>query len=787
MVDALTRHPLPGAAVKAGPLRGTITNESGRFTLNNLPDNLSALTVSFVGFETTSIPLSDLTPETTIALQRSIYTADEVIVRATRVSARTGTAYSNVTAEALGKQNLGQDLPQLLNFLPSVVTTSDAGAGIGYTGMRIRGSDPTRINMTINGIPYNDPESHGTFLVNMPDFASSVSSIQIQRGVGSSTNGAGAFGATVNINTNEFRKEAYAELNNSYGSFNTWKNTVKVGSGLLNDRFTVDARLSRVSSDGFVDRASSDLKSFHLSGAYFGKNSYFRANVFSGKEITYQAWNGVPEVKLRNDREGIRQYIEWNGLNERDADNLLNANPRTYNAYWYDNETDNYQQDQYQLLSSHTLTPNLTLNVNAFYVRGKGYYEQYKDNDRLSRYLLPDVIVGNDTITRSDIVRQRWLDNHFYGSTFSLDYTSFKKLDVAVGGGWNQFDNDHYGKVVWARYASNSSHPHQYYFGNGLKTDFNVYAKASYLLTPRLTVHGDVQLRKVNYEVYGTDTDQNVLQVDARHTFWNPKMGLHYEVHPAHSLYASFNVGNREPNRGDFVDARAGETPLQETLYDWEAGYRFQGNQWLVNLNFYRMQYSNQLVLTGQVNDVGNPVRVNVPRSHRMGAELEAAWIITQAVKWTGNLTISENKINAFTEHIFNYDTDEHDAIDHGKTDISFSPNTVAGSQLTFMPTQNLELALLTKYVGRQFLDNTSNLQRQLPHYLTNDVRITWSIPVKWAKKLQVNVLVNNLLNASYESNGYTYGYRSYGTHVQENFYFPQAGTNFLAGLSLGF
>ncbi len=785
--DADTKQPLPGATVRAGQSRGTTTDEAGRFYFNNLLPDVGTIEISYVGFQTVRVSVADLESRPEILLERTTFTADEVIVSATRVTDRTGMAYSNITAEALKKQNLGQDLPVLLNFTPSMVTTSDAGAGVGYTGMRIRGSDATRINMTINGIPYNDPESQGAFFVNMPDFASSVSSIQVQRGVGSSTNGAGAFGATVNINTNEFRREAYAELNNSFGSFNTWKNTVKVGSGLLNDKFTFDARLSRIKSDGFVDRASSDLKSFYLSGAYYGKRSYIRANVFSGKEHTYQAWNGVPEAKLRNDREGILAYIGRNGLNERDANNLLNADARKYNAYWYENETDNYQQDQYQLLTSHTLSSQWTLNLNAFYVRGAGYYEQYKENGRLSSYLLPPVIVGSDTITRSDLIRQRWLDNHYYGTTFSLDYNSFKKLNVSFGGGWNQFDNDHYGKVIWARFASTGESGHRYYAGNGLKTDFNLYAKAYYQLTPAFNIYGDLQYRSVDYRVDGTDNDLVELKVDTRLNFWNPKVGINYDIEDNGSVYASFSVANREPNRNDFIDAQAGHVPTHETLYDWEAGYRLRLNKVVFNANLYFMDYRNQLVLTGQLNDVGSAVRVNVPKSYRAGIELEAAWAITKQLRWNANIAFSRNKISRFTEYVFNYDTYDHDVIDHGQTDISFSPNTVAGSQLSYSFGGGFELSLLSKLVGKQYLDNTSDDTRRLDSYFVNDLRISRTFSPKWAKSVQLIALVNNLFDHRYASNGYTYGFRSDGAHIQENFYFPQAGTNFLIGLSIGF
>ena len=420
VTDAEDGKPLPGATIKAGEVRGTSTDKNGNFVLKNISDNIDALDVSYIGYQTSKVAIST-SGQLEIKLNKSTYQADEVIINATRVNDKTGMAYTNVTAAQIDKQNMGQDLPVLLNFSPSLVSTSDAGGGVGYTGIRIRGSDATRINVTVNGIPYNDAESQGVFWVNMPDFASSVSSIQIQRGVGTSTNGAGAFGASVNINTNAFRETAYAELNNSYGSFNTFKNTLKVGSGLIKDKFTFDARLSRVSSDGFVDRASSELHSYYLSGGYFGKKSFVRVNVFSGKERTYQSWNGVPEAKLRGDREGILAYIDRNYIGEKDAQNLLNSDNRTYNSYTYKNEVDNYRQDHYQIVSSHNLSNKLTFNLNGFLVRGLGYYEQYRTDDSYSNYNLPNVVVGKDTLTSTDLIRRRWLDNYFYGTTFSFD------------------------------------------------------------------------------------------------------------------------------------------------------------------------------------------------------------------------------------------------------------------------------------------------------------------------------------------------------------------------------
>ena len=784
--DGEDGKPLPGATVKASEIRGVTTDKNGNFTLRNISENIAVLEVSYIGYQSVKIPVSN-TGSMDIRLNKSTYQADEVIINATRVNDKAGMAYTNVNAEAIDKQNLGQDLPVLLNFTPSLVSTSDAGGGVGYTGIRIRGSDATRINVTVNGIPYNDAESQGVFWVNMPDFASSVSSIQIQRGVGTSTNGAGSFGATVNISTNAFRQEAYAELNNSYGSFNTFKNTLKLGSGLIKDKFTFDARLSRVSSDGYVDRASSELHSYYLSGGYFGKKSFVRVNVFSGNEKTYQSWNGVPEAKLRGDREGILSYIERNGLSEKDAENLLDSDNRTYNSYTYKNETDNYRQDHYQIVSSHNLSDKWIFNLNGFLVRGLGYYEQYRSQDKYSNYNLPNPVFGSDTLTRTDLIRRRWLDNYFYGSTFSLDFNSFKKLTASIGGGLNKYDGDHYGRIVWARNAGFTENEHQYYYSKGIKKDFNMYGKLYYQFTEKLNAFADMQFRNVSHKISGMDNDLVELAFDESYNFFNPKAGLTYKIAGQSSVYASYSIGNREPNRDDFTSSAAGLFPKSERMQNVEAGFRTQSGKWAFAANYYLMHYTNQLVLTGQINDVGNSVRVNVPKSYRTGIELEGAVAFNRFLKWNANATFSRNKINNFTEYIVNYDTGGYNTVNHGKSDISFSPNVIAGSQFTYILRKNVELAVLSKYVGKQYLDNTSTESRKLDAYFTNDIRLSWTIKPSWAREISFNLLVNNILNERYESNGYTYGYFAGGALTQENFYFPQAGRNFLVGVNFRF
>ncbi|GGC12850.1 TonB-dependent receptor [Dyadobacter sediminis] len=784
--DGEDGKPLPGATVKAGEIRGVTTDKDGKFTLRNISENIAVLEVSYIGYQSIKIPVSNA-GSMDIRLNKSTYQADEVIINATRVNDKSGMAYTNVNAEAIDKQNLGQDLPVLLNFTPSLVSTSDAGGGVGYTGIRIRGSDATRINVTVNGIPYNDAESQGVFWVNMPDFASSVSSIQIQRGVGTSTNGAGSFGATVNISTNAFRQEAYAELNNSFGSFNTFKNTLKLGSGLIKDKFTFDARLSRVSSDGYVDRASSELHSYYLSGGYFGKKSFVRVNVFSGNEKTYQSWNGVPEAKLRGDRQGILDYISRNGLSEKDAENLLTSDDRTYNSYTYKNETDNYRQDHYQIVSSHNLSDKWIFNLNAFLVRGLGYYEQYRTQDKYSNYNLPNPVIGGDTLTRTDLIRRRWLDNYFYGSTFSLDYNSFKKLTASIGGGWNKYDGDHYGRIIWARNAGSIENEHLYYYSKGIKKDFNLYGKLYYQFTEKLNAFADMQFRNVSHNISGMDNDLVGLAFDESYNFLNPKAGLTYKMAEQSSVYASYSIGNREPNRDDFTSSTAGLFPKSEQMQNVEAGFRTQSGKWAFAANYYLMHYKNQLVLTGQINDVGNSIRVNVPKSYRTGIELEGAIAFNRFLKWNVNATFSQNKINNFTEYIVNYDTGGYNTVNHGKSDISFSPNVIAGSQFTYMFRKNVELALLTKYVGKQYLDNTSTETRKLDAYFTNDIRLSWTVKPRWTREISFNLLVNNILNERYESNGYTYGYFAGGALTQENFYFPQAGRNFLAGVNFRF
>jgi len=754
---------LPGTAITIeGTFRGTSADAEGRYRLSNLSPGTYTLRFSLLGYEpqTQSVTTRDNTM-LDVTLVRTALVVDEVVVSATRATDKSAMAFSTVTAPELRKLNLGQDLPLLLNFTPSVVTTSDAGAGVGYTGIRIRGSDATRVNVTLNGIPYNDAESQGTFWVNMPDFASSVSSVQIQRGVGTSTNGAGAFGATLNVQTNALQRDPYAEVNLSGGSFNTRKANVLAGTGLLHDHWVVDARLSTIKSDGFIDRAFSNLKSFYVSGGYYGKKSYIRLNVFSGQEQTYQAWNGVPE-------------------------NILPTN-RTYNSLTYDNETDNYQQDQYQLVSSHELSRNWRLNASAFYTKGRGHYEQFRDNDKLENYSLANVVIKDSVIKRTDLIRRRWLDNDYYGGIFSLDYTGFGKLTGNIGGGWNQYKGKHFGEVIWARFAGSSNIRQRYYEDDATKTDFNMYAKAYYQFTPKLTAFGDLQLRTVNYAFLGFNNNlQNVTQ-SASLTFFNPKAGLTYVLNDRSTVYASFGVGNKEPNRDDYTQSTPASRPRPERLYDWEAGYKLRQQRLSFTANAYYMDYRDQLVLSGRINDVGAYNRVNVGRSYRAGIELEAGFLLAKALRWNVNTTFSRNEIQNFIEYLDNFDAGSQDMRTYNRTDISFSSGMIAGSQLTYTLAKGLDLSLLSKYVGKQYLDNTSNENRKLNPYFVNDIRLAYVWKPKFAEEIGLTVLLNNAFNELYESNGYSYAYVSEGKVTADNAYYPQAGRHVLVGLRVKF
>ena len=704
----------------------------------------------------------------------------EVVVKSTRANAKTAMAYSDVLQKDIKKQNLGQDMPFLLNQMPSVVVTSDAGTGVGYTGIRVRGSDPTRINVTLNGIPYNDSESQGVYWVNMPDFASSVQSVQIQRGVGTSTNGAGAFGASINVNTLQLQTEPFAEINTTIGSFNTLKTNIIATTGLLQNKFVLDTRLSRITSDGFVDRAASNLKSYYISGGYYGKNSFVRLNVFGGNEKTYQSWNGIPEALAKNDLKGINDFAERNYYDEDFKKQMLERG-RKFNFYSYENEIDDYTQTHIHLITSFKIASNWRFNPTLHYTNGAGYYEQYKPNSVLESYGLENIKLPGNEITHTNLIRRKWLKNDFYGGVWSLDYEGQNKLKGNLGGGWNRYDGDHFGEIIWAQYASNGKIRERFYDNTGLKTDFNLYGKLFYDLNTRLSTYLDVQLRSVNFEMHGTGDARQFLDYSKKYAFFNPKAGLTYQLSGQKTLYLSYAKGSKEPSRQDFVD-NAPNLPKAEKLHDFEGGYRFFNKKITAEANLYYMMYKDQLVLTGQINQVGEAIRTNVDRSYRAGIELQAGVQLNKQWSVQANATFSKNKIIDYEETIISYDETPNKINTFNQTDISFSPEIIVGGIINFKPIQNLEINFLPKYVGKQYLDNSGSENKKLDGYLVNDLRINYIIKPKNMKEIGLNLLINNILNNKYESNGYTYSY-IYGKTITENFVFPQAGINFLMGI----
>lgn len=781
-------RPLSGASVRLKHSNGgTNTNSSGAYELRQKAGTYT-LVISFVGFEPLekNIELQeDL--QLDFSLKPSSYLADEVIVMATRAGEKSASTYKNISKSYIRDNNFGQDLPFIINNTPGVVVTSDAGAGVGYTGIRIRGSDGSRVNVTVNGIPYNDSESQGSFFVNMPDFASSVENIQIQRGVGTSTNGAGAFGGSLNIQTSSPALEPYAEVNTSYGSFNTLKNTVKVGTGLIGNQFSFDGRLSRIQSDGFVDRGASLLKSYFLSGAYHGKTDLLRINVFSGTEKTYQSWNGVPESRLRNDQQGMLDYISRNGLNDADAANLLHSDSRRYNSFTYQDQTDNYWQDHYQLLYAKQFNPRFSFNGALHYTDGRGYYEEFKPQQAFSDYALPNPSINGLEVTETDLIRRRWLNNDFYGLTYAFNYKAKDNLTFTLGGGYNEYRGKHYGQIIWSQVASTLNNSDHYYAGEGNKDDFNIFGKLTFKPADQLSLFADLQYRGIRYDITGKDNDQKPLDIHDRLHFFNPKFGATYTLDPGSNVYASFSVANKEGNRTDYVDAVRNTLPQSERLYDLEAGYRIQRAGFNAGVNAYGMFYKDQLVVTGKLNDTGGNIRQNVPESYRIGLELDGSYTLNSFLMINANAALSRNKIKHFSEYIMNYDTGLEEMMTYENTDISYSPSAVLFAELVFKPLKSFAVALQSKYVGKQYLDNTQSNIRQLNGYWTNNVRLGYDFSIKGVKNINVGLLANNILNRKYESNGYTYGYISDGHRLSENFYFPQAGANFLLSLNVSF
>lgn len=699
------------------------------------------------------LPLFSFSQETQ---KDSVKSIEEVLITAVRAKEKNPIPFTNVSKESIAPRNLGQDIPILLNYLPSVVTTTDAGAGIGYTYMRVRGSDGSRINVTLNGIPFNDSESQGTFFVNLPDFASSLESMQLQRGVGTSTSGAGAFGASLNLQTKSFQPKSYAEIANSIGSFGTRKHTLNFGTGLHNN-FEMNARISNISSNGFIDRASSNLFGYFFNVNYVTEKTLIKAIAFGGKEKTYQAWYGIEdEEKLKNNRtfNPAGMYFDANGTMQ-----------------FYDNETDNYWQNHFQLHWNQKYNSNWQSTVALHYTLGKGYFEQYKEDQDFAAYNLPSYN-GNTT---TDLVRKRWLDNAFFGTTFAITYKN-NTTDFIVGGAANRYLGNHFGEVVWTQYYLPSSN--RYYTNFGNKNDLNLYSKIAQQIG-KVNVFVDLQYRMVFYKANSTKFSD----VNDAFRFFNPKVGATYQLSNTQSVYGYFGVANKEPRRDDYENGSV----KPEHLQDFELGWKYAKKKLKINANAFYMRYKNQLVMTGALNDVGSPIFTNSGKSYRLGIELESQIQMSKKCSVMPNITLSQNKNQDF------YFQRNGILENLGNTNIAYSPSLVLGNVLAYKPIQNMQLSLLSKYIGKQYMGNIDAKKSILSAYFINDVNASYELKInKNIKSIVFSGLVNNIFNKKYESNGYFYTYDDTWSGpttqtVEGVGFYPQAGINFLASMTIKF
>ena len=697
-----------------------------------------------------------------------IQALDQVYLNGVRVAADSPITHSNLTKQDLAKRNLGQDIPVLLNYLPGVVTTSDAGAGVGYTGIRVRGSDATRVNVTINGIPYNDSESQGTFWVNLPDFASSIESLQLQRGVGSSTNGSGSFGASLNIDTDRSSKEAYAQIANSYGSFDTRKHSVKFSTGLLNDRVEISGRVSNITSDGYIDRASSDLKSYFLQGSYKTDNTFIKALVFGGREVTYQSWFGIDEQTLNTNPtfNPAGMYSDEDGT-----------------VRFHQNQVDDYDQDHYQLIWNERYNNNWSTSATLNYTKGSGFFEEYKEDASLDFHGLLPITIDGETSTESDLVRRRWLENNFYALSANANYKD-ENWDTTTGVFYSYYQGLHFGEVIWATNFTGPNLGDRYYSGTGDKHEFTTFSKASYKINNSWSVFGDLQMRIVNYKTAGLTSDKVNMVVDEQYEFFNPKFGASYSLNQGNQLYLSYGRASREPRRSDFEQGVF--TP--EILDDYELGWRFTGENNTLSANLYYMDYKDQLVLTGQLDDSGGFIRETSGNSYRAGLEVEGDFRVLQQLHVRPNIALSSNKNKDYTT------SRDGELVNLGTTNISFSPSFIAGNSIDYSPTQNLQIALLSKYVGEQYLGNIDSQTSKLDAYFLNDFSVNYTITkLSFAKSLVLQGLVNNIFDVKYISNGYFYTYDDdfstpgTVTTIEGAGFYPQAGINFLVGATLTF
>lgn len=773
-------NPLIGASIIIiGTLHAVQTGINGNYSLPVVKSGNYQIRFTFIGYKTEVRDLN-LTGDITldITLKPEAIVTDEVIINAIRAGDQTPLAYTNVSGEILKKHNLGQDMPFLLSLTPSFVETSEAGNGIGYTSLRIRGTDASRINVTIDGIPLNDPESQQVFWVDLPDLASSVDNIQVQRGVGTSSNGAGAFGASINIQTRGIENEPFAEINSSAGSFGTFRNNITAGTGLLKERFAFQMRYSDLKSKGYIDRTGSDHTAAFLSSLYRSRKSLIKANLILGKEHTGIGWIGVPKEMLSVNRRynPAGEYTDENGIKR-----------------YYDNESDNYFQNHFQLTYSQKLPGNFSFHSAFHYTKGAGYYEEYREDQNYSEYGLPPVNTGDSTILQTDLIRRKWMSNDFYGLVYSLNYKS-NKLEANLGGGMNLYLGDHYGRIIWMRNAGKTEKDYQWYFNDSQKGEVSIYGKINYLLSSRISFFGDLQYRFISYSLSGHDDDLKIIDQVHKYNFINPKAGVFFTISPNHEAFLSFSVANREPTRTDFLEASGDieATPHPEILMDTELGYKLKMSKYSFDVIFYGMVYKDQLVPTGELNNVGYPIMTNVRNSYRIGSEIIAGLIPADFLRWDLSLTLSTNKIPDFTEYYIDYNTtdwtSEYKSKNLGKVDIAYSPSVIAGSDLGITVFPDFNIHFITKYVGKQYFDNTMNNERMLNPYLVGNLMFDYISPrIKHLRNTEIQLLVNNIFNTRYESNAYGGNWYEDGNEKSWSYYFPQAGFNVLLKLGLKF
>lgn len=776
--------PLAGATLVLDEVRATISNSSGNYEFTKVSGGLHNLKVSFIGYETDEVKLNvkeDLKKNFQLELQSHL--APEVIVSAYRAGSKTPMAYTNISGDKMRQAGVNEDLPYLLQLSPSFVATSESGLGIGNTSFRIRGSDPTRTNVTINGIPLNDSEGQGVYWANMPDFSSSVNEVQVQRGVGTSTNGSAAFGATVNFRSGSEFTAPFAEGASSVGSYNTFKNSVKMSTGTINNKFSLEARYSNLQTDGYVRNAFADHESMFLSGTLHFDQSFLKLNVIHGDQTTGISWEGIPKEKLKTDRKynPAGAYTDLNG-----------------NQQFYKDETDNYIQTHYQAFYSHAFSNKLDMTAALHYTRGDGFYEQYKESAKFSSYNLPNVVIGGETISRSDLIRQKWMENDFYGFVLSGNQEINVNLKLSVGGGWNQYDGDHFGKVIWSRIGTNMEKDYQWYYNNGLKTDYSAFAKANYEFG-KVNLLLDVQYRGIDYKMEGEDDDLVGFSQNHSFDFFNPKAGIFVDITDALQAYGSFGVANREPTRTNFKDAKGDPSamPKSERLFDWEAGSHYQSEKFSISMNLFYMLYDDQLVPTGEKSNTGRDIMTNVKDSYRTGLELQWGVAPIHQIRWDGNVTLSQNKIRNYVET----SEDSYSVIENGEevwksevvskslgsTNIAYSPSVVLGSVLSYNFMKDASITLNSKYVGEQFFDNTSSNDRKLDAYFVNDLKVRYGFSPQWMKKVELSAMVNNLFDQEYETNAYGGNWYESGVEKTWAYYYPMAPRHYMFQLLLRF